>query len=159
MKTKLSRQLGISLLEVLLSLSIIAIILVMATRYFFVANSNDKTNTTVSQIGGLIAAAHNWKGAGYDYRSNGKPLLKELADSGQLTNFPGYSPNGINNSILTSMWGEPFNIAPSSNPSLATITINLPKGVCEAMQRAYPQDLDANIRSSCRGSTFTYTFP
>ena len=29
---------GISLLEVLLSLSIIAIILVMATRYFFVAS-------------------------------------------------------------------------------------------------------------------------
>ena len=40
---KITKQLGISLLEVMLSLSIIAIILVMATKYFFVANRSDTT--------------------------------------------------------------------------------------------------------------------
>src|SRR3990167_733649 len=92
-------QRAISLLEVLLSLSIIAIILVMATRYFFVASHNDKVNTTFGQIGGLIAAVHNYKGANalYDEGTN----IRTLAHAVQLSNFPGF--NGKES--LNTLWG------------------------------------------------------
>ena len=38
------KQAGISLLEVMLSLSIIAVILVMATRYYFLASNAQRVN-------------------------------------------------------------------------------------------------------------------
>lgn len=55
------RQLGISLLEVLLSLSIIAIVMVMATRYFFMASSGAKINQARAQVGAVMAAATDWE--------------------------------------------------------------------------------------------------
>ena len=63
-------QRAISLLEVLLSLSIIAIILVMATRYFFVASNNDKINILRQQIGSLVAAVNSWKNQNPQYTSS-----------------------------------------------------------------------------------------
>lgn len=143
---------GISLLEVLLSLSIIAIILVMATRYFFVASQNDKINTTVSQVGGLVAAAHNWKGANPNYTGI---AVDTLIHAGQLTNFPGID---LNTNTISTMWATAIDIKPADN--MATIDVILPDAKpCEAIQRAFPGDASANITSACSGSTFTYTFP
>jgi type II secretory pathway pseudopilin PulG len=144
------------LLEVLLSLSIIAIILIMATRYFFVASNNDKINTTVSQIGGLIAAGHNYKGAGTDYA--GVSIIA-LGQSGQLTNFPGFDDK---TNRLTSMWGSEYAIEPVKLGalSLAKITVVLPDiATCIAINRAFPDDGNAHISSSCNTNTFTYIFP
>ena len=53
---KRSGQRGISLLEVMLSLSIIAIILVMATRYFRTANQSQQITNAVSMISGIVTA-------------------------------------------------------------------------------------------------------
>jgi prepilin-type N-terminal cleavage/methylation domain-containing protein len=44
------KQRGISLLEVMLSLAIIAIILVMATRYFGIASRSSNLNTATGQV-------------------------------------------------------------------------------------------------------------
>ncbi len=156
------RQSGISLLEVLLSLSIIAIILIMATRYFFVASNNDKMNTTVSQVGALIAAAHIWKGANSNYSVDGTSInLNELSDAGQLTNFPGFNKSGSGSSAtvaLSTMWGGTISIQPKNN--LAEIIIDLPNpGSCHAILRAYPKDESGNINAACADSTFTYIFP
>lgn len=148
------RQRGISLLEVLLSLSIIAIILIMATRYFFVASHNDKVNTTVSQIGGLIAAVHNVKGADAVYP--GDIDIKKLIEAGQLTNFPGFS---VTDQKLRTMWGQDISIKAADG--LITVTVPLPdKSTCTAMSRAYPADDSSRIQSECLSeNSFNYTFP
>jgi type II secretory pathway pseudopilin PulG len=51
---------GIGLLELMLSLSIIAVLLVMATRYFMVANEEQKINNAISQIHGIAGGAANY---------------------------------------------------------------------------------------------------
>ncbi|OGT64375.1 MAG: hypothetical protein A3J38_09310 [Gammaproteobacteria bacterium RIFCSPHIGHO2_12_FULL_45_9] len=163
MKTKLNtlrsqiRQAGLSLLEVLLSLSIIAIILVMATRFFFVASDNDKVNTAVSQVAGLIAAAHNWKGPSTSYTDLS---LDQLASAGQLSNFPGY--NGDNTKPdLNTMWGTSITIAANTaDTALFTITMTLPDSTkCNSLLRAYPSDASANVTTTCAGDTFSYAAP
>ncbi len=149
------KQLGISLLEVLLSLSIIAIILIMATRYFFVASNNNKTNTTISQVGALVAAAHAYKGATANYANLS---IQTLAQAGQLANFPGF--DDTNNSLLT-LWGGSITIASSGDKSeFAEITVNLPdENKCQTILRAYPDASTGNVTSKCLKSQFTYTFP
>lgn len=145
---------GISLLEVLLSLSIIAIILVMATRYYFVASNNNKINTTVSQIGGLVAAMHSYKGLDADYANIS---IQTLYDAGQLTNYPGLSVLG-NAATMKNLWGKAITVA--STAEGAMIRVILPShSICLAMEKAFPNSLEAGIHSSCEDNAFTYEFP
>lgn len=141
------KQLGISLLEVLLSLSIIAIILVMATRYFFVATTNNKVNTSISQVGGLVAALHNWKGIKASF--NGVSI-QELYNSGQLEGFPGLDDSSGTNVTVNDLWGNPYTVTPTSGNKV-TISVTLPNtGNCQALANAY-------INAVCNGTTFNYT--
>ncbi len=141
------KQWGISLLEVLLSLSIIAIILVLATRYFFVAANNNKLNTAISQVGGLVAAAHNWKSIKASFTGIS---IQVLYDEGQLENFPGLDSSSTTASV-NDLWGDPFNISPTTG-NKATISITLPNsGNCQALSNAY-------TGATCSGATFNYPF-
>ena len=54
------KQAGISLLEVLLSLAIIAIILVMAVQYFTTASTNQKLNMVRTAIGVDMSAVESY---------------------------------------------------------------------------------------------------
>ena len=140
-------QLGISLLEVLLSLSIIAIILVLATRYFFVATNNNKVNTAISQISGIIAAIHTWKGINTSYTG---VSVQVLYDAGQLANFPGLDDATISAVKLKDLWGDEFNVTPASDNNHVTITLTLPDaGNCEALRNAYNG-------ATCSGTAFSY---
>ncbi len=141
-------QLGISLLEVLLSLSIIAIILVMATRYFFVATNNNKINTAIGQVGGIVAAAHNWKGIRASFTGIS---VQELYNSGQLENFPGIDNSSTTSISVNDLWGDPYAITATTGNKV-TISITLPTtGNCEALSNAY-------TGATCSGATFNYTF-
>ena len=73
-------QRGISLLEVMLSLSIIAIILVMATRYFFTANNTSRINESVQQINGLVGALNSYRSVHgtYDAGSDANTIIGTL---------------------------------------------------------------------------------
>lgn len=144
----IKKQIGISLLEVLLSLSIIAIIFVMATRYFFVATNNNKVNTSISQVGGLVAALHNWKGIKPAFTG---ASIQALYDAGQLENFPGLNDSSTANVSVNDLWGDSFSIT-SAVENKVTISVTLPnKGNCQALANAY-------ISAICNGATFNYTF-
>jgi type II secretory pathway pseudopilin PulG len=62
-----AKQRGIGLLELMLSLSIIAILLVMATRYFVIANENQKLNNALSMVNGFAGGAANYATATHSY--------------------------------------------------------------------------------------------
>jgi prepilin-type N-terminal cleavage/methylation domain-containing protein len=72
------KQRGISLLEVMLSLAIIAIILVMATRYFGLASSTQKLNTAT----GLVTEIQGGTEQYYSSRGNYPGSLTDLANAG-----------------------------------------------------------------------------
>lgn len=144
----MKKQLGISLLEVLLSLSIIAIILVLATRYFFVATNNNKVNTAVSQVSGIVAAVHTWKGINTSYEGVN---VQVLYDAGQLENFPGLDATTASAVELKDLWGDQYDVAPAGDNNHVTISLTLPTaGNCQALQNAFNG-------AACNGTTFTYT--
>lgn len=62
------RNKGVTMLEMLLVLSIIAVLLVLATRYYMSTSYSQKVNQLQAQITAIQAAASNWK--------NGCPSLK-----------------------------------------------------------------------------------
>jgi Tfp pilus assembly protein PilE len=58
------KQIGIGLLELMLSLAIIAVLLVMATRYYMSASMNSRITQTVDAVMGLPSAAECWSSSG-----------------------------------------------------------------------------------------------
>lgn len=56
---KLKHQTGFGLLELMLSMVIVALLLIMATRYYQSARSNARINEGVSLISSIINAANN----------------------------------------------------------------------------------------------------
>lgn len=60
MLLKGKKQTGIGLLELMLSLAIIAILLVMATRYFTSARQSQQVASAVSLVNAITAAASNY---------------------------------------------------------------------------------------------------
>src|SRR3990167_4850439 len=126
-------QRAISLLEVLLSLSIIAIILVMATRYFFVASNNDKVNIVRQQIGSLVAAINSWKNQNPQYTSD--LTVETLSNDGFLANSRSLSED---KSTLYDPWGDTINLQTIAG-SGAQITVDLPtQSDCDSLQNSYP---------------------
>lgn len=145
-KMKLHLQKGISLLEVMLSLSIIAIILVMATRYFFSANTTQKINQEVVQMGSLNSAIEKWK----------------------TTNSPSTYPTDLTwtmvspmdpswdatTGIMKNLWGDTMTLTGSGGTTY-TITMTLPSAsVCSSLAASF-----ANGVAACVSAAFTYTGP
>jgi type II secretory pathway pseudopilin PulG len=139
------RQRGISLLEVMLSISVIALILVMATRFFYVASNNNKLNTAISQISGLEAAMYSWKGASLSYQGVD---IESLFAAGELTNFPG-SGEEDGKQVLYTPWGSSQYVVAARDEGGAEISAtDIPN--CEVLQKAFGE------RATCDGTTFTY---
>ena len=133
---------AISLLEVLLSLSIIAIILVMATRYFFVATNNDKVNILRQQIGSLVAAVNSWKNQNPQYTES--LTIQELSADGFLANSHSLSQD---KTALYDPWGDEISLTAITGTG-AQISVNLPnESDCNSLQNSYPD-------GTCSGTTF-----
>lgn len=142
---KISQKLiqGISLLEVLLSLSIIAVILVMATRYFFVASNNNKVNTVRQEIGSLIAGVTSWKNENPLY-SNAL-TINALYTDGFLANSNSLSAD---KSTLYDPWGGTLNLQVAQGVGV-TISDTLPTAAeCNSLLNSYPN-------GACSGTTFS----
>lgn len=142
-QSSLSKQQGIALLEVMLSISVIAIILVMATRFFYVASNNNKANTVISQVGALVAACETWRGASVDTTDLS---IADLGDAGLLDHLPGVTGTGKDVSMKTP-WGDTYSV--SSDGLQITINVSLPH--CGSVLQAFPD-------STCHDGSFHYSF-
>ena len=142
-KMKASFQKGISLLEVMLSLSIIAIILVMATRYFFSANTSQKVNQEVIQIHTLSSAIEKWKATSgaADYSTVSLVAVAPMDPNWDGTN-------------LKSLWGDNITLAPGATSSTYTIEMPLPSAsICSSLVASFKSG------AACNVAAFTYTGP
>lgn len=132
MSTVKRKQSGISLLEVLLSLSIISIILVMATRYFFIATESNRINLVRQQVGSVIAAISSWKNQNpvYDGLS-----ISSLYNDGFLAKSTSIVQAGDQVSLYDP-WGKV--IVVSSVQNRADITLTLPNlNDCKKLKNSF----------------------
>lgn len=131
------KNLGISLLELLLSLTIIAILLVMATRYYALTRSEQQVNEAITMINQAIGATDNWYWTFGTYTPTwGDIKVKELIDMGLLPKDFANSP-----------WGTPLSIE-KVDGNTAKITIeNILNADCLNLQ-AILCDKE-NIQATC----------
>ena len=117
LKQRMGRRLqkGVSLLEVLLSLSIIAIVLIMATRYFLAAKNSALMNDAMSRVTMLQGAVEEYKHA------NGGTLPSNFAISTIKSSLGNFASDGT----LETPWGDAITIeSPSTTPKIQVAFAN-----------------------------------
>lgn len=139
-----SKQSGISLLEVLLSLSIIAIILVMATRYYKSAQQSQQLANAVSMIGGIVTAQTQYASANNNAYA---PDLKTLSDAGYLPKNFGTDP-----------WGKQITLSAAS-PGYTINMSTLPSNqTCQILAGMINSGSGVNTTAACSGVAFSATY-
>ncbi|MBI5447772.1 MAG: type II secretion system protein [Gammaproteobacteria bacterium] len=133
-------QRGIGLLELMLSLAIIAILLVMATRYFGSARQGQQVAQAISMVQAISAASQNY----FVANSNSMAGVSAILASGNsyLVNPPKNGP-----------WGGSVKVsADSGNASAVDITIpNVPDAAaCTSLMSALGTESAQNAKApSC----------
>lgn len=139
---------GVSLLEVMLSLSIIATVLVMAVRYFGVARQKSNLDQARQQITAVISALIDYKNQNSSYPTSSGNFVADLINGGFLP-----QSGSVSSGALYSPWGE-ITVVGSDSGSTAILSL---LGVPNA---ATCTDLTTSFyTSTCSGSTFQLSVP
>ncbi len=136
----LQSQRGISLLELLLSVSIIGVILILATRYFYISSNHQKINHTTSEIASVVVALQNWDPGNADFSALGNTGILQLYKAGLLAESVDLQitlVDGVpSTAILYSAWNR--SIMLSGEVGSATITLDFLKpSDCAAVSAAF----------------------
>lgn len=122
----MKRQLGMTLLEIILVLAAVGIVLTLALRFFVVVNTNLKLTRAVTQIQTLTKASEQWLQAqrqlNYEGAASGSAIsTAKLETAGLITAGDTKNP-----------WGGDILISPSSvNPSYVNLTMkDVPQKAC-----------------------------
>ncbi len=147
------RQLGISLLEVMLSLSIIAVVLVMATKYFFMASDSERVNQARAQIASVMAAATGWETGNNDLN---QLTISSLVDERYLAKTTDVT-GGEGAESLVSPWktaveivgdpssgGRAISMVVASNPTCLKLAGSFSNASCSDNQLLVPLLNDNN---------------
>lgn len=142
-----NKQRGIGLLELMLSLAIIAILLVMATRYYVITSRSQQANQAVEFVNAMISAARNYSAGGNfnGIDSAGDALIKMGLVSKGDQNKDG---TGVING-----WGNPVTFTVGTNGGSLTISMTVPTFACVSLnQKLASEDNPA----PCTGGSFKF---
>lgn len=117
-------QKGIGLLELMLSLAIIAILLITATRYYKITRTSQQVNTAADIVIAVYTAGSAWLQSQNDF--SGEMLSKFVANGSLPTDFskPNINP-----------WGGQVTSRGGSTPTTLAVTLtNIPRNACEDLQ-------------------------
>ncbi|MBX9705585.1 MAG: hypothetical protein K2Q14_03770 [Gammaproteobacteria bacterium] len=113
---------GIGLLELMLSLAIIAILLIMATRYYQSASANQKINQAVDMYAAIKGAANNY----YHSQSTTGTYASTIAELVMAGYLPtSYLDNDTATASGTSTISSPWNSAMSVSGGGGQITVTM----------------------------------
>lgn len=116
---RFTKTLGVTLLEVMLVLAIAAMIIVMSIRYYQSASASQQSNSFLSQVQGIVAAAEQLaQGTGSFQNINGSSL--------STSNLGPLLPGGA----FMAPWGTPIVIANVQPNSFQMTLASIPSGVC-----------------------------
>jgi len=125
---------GIGLLELMLSLAIIAVLIIMVTRYFNPASLAQQTNDSVDMIQAVATAGQRWLLTNDTYSTGPNQVLTDFVDRN-------YLPASFSN--LQDAWGGTVTVTgnnPDSNdahfvgPYLNVQMTNLTQEACNTLQ-------------------------
>lgn len=130
------KQAGISLLEVLLSLAIIAIILVMAIQYFSYATDSQKLNIIRNIVGADMSAVQSY---GINNSSDFSDVsVQKLVENGYLSkSTKNISCDSGGTCKQTSPWGDDMTITGSSGSGNVTLAFPLAQELCNNLKDSY----------------------
>lgn len=144
---KIGKQIGIGLLELMLSISIIIVLLVMATRYYQTTHLSEQVNTALGIVQSMRGASAQYAAGqknGYDGIS--MPVLQQW----------GLVPSDLGDGSGTDPWGGNISVAPVNGGSGFQIQLTqLPNGACNSLPGKLQNQADS---VSCSGGVLTVTF-
>lgn len=137
----IKKQQGIGLLELMLSLAIIAILLIMATRYYQSARTSQQVNDGLSLTTAIVAASESWV-LGQSNFSN--LSISELKKQGLIPKE--IADDGSN----ATPWHTRLEVGPEqSDPGKVKIAFdNIPSSACLNMQTKLQSQMDTT-KSAC----------
>jgi len=140
-------QRGISLLEIMLSLAIITIILVIATRFFLVTNTNSQANNAYDQVIGIRGAATNF----LNDSPSGTLSIANLVSGGYLPkSYGGAAGDGKG----ANPWSGDLAAAAGTKARTYTVTVSsVPSGACTILRGRLEQNLNTNLNESISAAT------
>ncbi|MBX9705584.1 MAG: prepilin-type N-terminal cleavage/methylation domain-containing protein [Gammaproteobacteria bacterium] len=130
---RIIRQRGIGLLELMLSLAIIAILLIMATRYYQTASNNNAMNSAIDMANAVKSGVKNYMNS--NMNSKTLPTVTELETNG-------YLPQAYANPASANPWGGDICIGTPggtcsdssagsiSNSTFAVTMAGIPTAIC-----------------------------
>lgn len=128
---------GVTMVELLLVLSIIAVVLVLASRYYYTANLSREVNESYKQIQTIAAAGQSWWDD-HNHDFTGITSTQVLIDNGYLTSE--YKKN---------TWGGNVSVVGSSASELSITFASIPNAACNNLFNK----LGVNQTCSSAGST------
>lgn len=143
---RLNQQQGIGLLELMLALAIIAVLLIMATRYYSTAHQNQQMSSAVDMYTAVAGATKNY--------FNDKQAYPTTIN--QLTTG-GYLPSSYANGTSVNPWNGDITISTSAGVVTVTMT-NIPTGVCTPLSERLKLITYGATPPACSGSSLPATF-
>ncbi len=142
------KQRGIGLLELMLSLAIIALLLVMATRYYSAAHGSEQLNAAVEALHAIYAAAETYEA---NNPGGGLSSLQTLVDDNLLPQVFG------NSGQLANPWGGTITLAITAATGGQPQEINIimrdvPNTQCPALIASLAQTLSSIDKVGLQGS-------
>jgi Tfp pilus assembly protein PilE len=115
---RISRMLGVTLLEIMLVLAIAAMVIVMSIRYYQSASISQKINSAINTITGIVAAGENYL--------NAKGTYSGISMSGLSVFLPG-------GGATSSPWGGLVSLSGAGAATYTIIMPNVPADACAQM--------------------------
>jgi prepilin-type N-terminal cleavage/methylation domain-containing protein len=150
LNTKSLYDRGISLLELMLTLTVIAIILLTATRYYKSTTSAQKVNTAADMIQAVINASEDWKLTKNTF--TGITEIKILTDQGTL-------PKDFSDTTSNpNPWKGKITVTASGTGTQIKVTLtNIPTEACKSLTDIMVQKgMDVG---TCTSNTFSANYP
>lgn len=146
------KQLGIGLLELMLSLAIIAILLVMAIRYYQSASNAQSINQAIDMVNAVKAGVKNYLTS--NVGSTSIPKVSELAGKGYLPQTY-QSPANANpwGGMVGFGTGTDCNDLPTTmSPTFSICLAGIPSTICTQIKDRITSTLNTGESADCKGS-------
>lgn len=126
---------GISLLEIMLSLVIISLLLVMATRYYGLVRLQQQTNDAAGEIQAIRAAAERWLVGHTDYTGISVSALQQL--------------NLLPQNFATNPWGDAVTVTASGGNAFKITLKKIPFAACNNLLDRFQNQLAPPAPAIC----------